>query len=151
MSQSRKHRGYRSQAVVAQWFRERGWFFAESTGAGRSGVDVTGMPGLAVEVKARREFSPTAWLKQARADARGGLPFVVFRGDGQGEKSVHEWGVLLTLADMTTLLHEAGYGSPEQAEPQVGADLPDAVAEDRQDGDGLDGLPSLLHERSVEP
>ncbi len=139
----------RSQKVVAEWFATHGWVWAESTGAGRSGVDVTGMPGLAVEVKARREFNPTAWLKQARADARGGLPFVVFRGDGQGEKSVGDWGVLVSLTDLTTLLHEAGYGSPEQAEPQVGADLPDAVAEDRQDGSGLDGVPSLLHGRSI--
>ena len=35
-SQSRKHRGYRSQKVVAMYLAENGFPFAESTGAGRS-------------------------------------------------------------------------------------------------------------------
>lgn len=112
MSQARKHRGYRSQAVVAKWFAERGWPFAESTGAGRSGSDITGVPGLMVEVKARRAFSPLAWLRQTgkEAETHGGLPFVVFRCDGQGEANVGEWAVLLRLDTMTDLLREAGYG-----------------------------------------
>lgn len=113
-SQSRKHRGYRSQAVVADWFKNHGWPHAESAGAGRSGNDVTGVPGLRIEVKARRGFDPLAWLRQVRAGAeewRNGVPFVVFRCDGQGETTVGEWGVLVRLDDFTSLLKEAGYGS----------------------------------------
>ena len=110
---SRKNRGYRSQRVVAQWFADHGWPFAESTGAGRSGSDVTGVPGLSVEVKARNGFEPLAWIKQARSEARSGLPFVVFRCNGQGEANVGDWPVLLTLAEMTSLLHAAGFGTPE--------------------------------------
>lgn len=101
----------RSQRVVAQWFAERGWPFAESTGAGRSGVDVTGLPGLSCEVKARTELQPQAWLKQA--DREGGVPFVVFRLNGVGEEKVGQWGVMMRLDRFTGLLHEAGYGSPE--------------------------------------
>jgi len=114
-SQSRKHRGYRSQKVVAQWFVDHGWPFAESTGAGRSGSDITGVPGLHVEVKARRAFSPLAWLRQTgkEAETHSGLPFVVFRCDGQGEANVGEWAVLMRLDSYTQLLHEAGYGTPE--------------------------------------
>ena len=118
-SQSRKHRGYKSQAIVAEWFAGHGWPFAESTGAGRTGNDVTGVPGLRIEVKARRGFTPLAWLRQVRAGAETwnhGVPFVVFRCDGQGEANVGEWAVLLRLDDMTTLLHEAGYGDPQGAE-----------------------------------
>lgn len=111
MSQSRKHRGYRSQKVLAEWFAQRGWPYAESVGAGRSGSDVTGMPGLSIEVKARTGFTPLAWLRQASSEARSGLPFVVFRCNGQGETNVGEWGVLLRLDDMTKLLQEAGYGT----------------------------------------
>lgn len=111
MSQSRKHRGYRSQAVVAEWFAARGWPYAESTGAGRSGVDVTGMPGLAIEVKARRNLNIVGFLRQAVAN-RKGLPFCVVRPDGMGEKSVGAWAVLVRLDDFTTLLHDAGYGTP---------------------------------------
>lgn len=61
---SRKARGMRTQAVVTEWMRERGWPYAESAGAGRSGVDVKNTPGLAVEVKARRQFTPVEWAKQ---------------------------------------------------------------------------------------
>ena len=115
MSQSRKHRGYRSQKVVADWFVQHGFPHAESAGAGRSGNDVTGVPGLRIEVKARRAFSPLAWLRQVRAGTEEwhhGVPFVVFRCDGQGEANVGEWGALLRLDDLTTLLNEAGYGTP---------------------------------------
>lgn len=111
MSQSRKMRGYRSQKVVAQWFAGNGFPWAESTGAGRSGSDITGMPGLNIEVKARRAFSPLAWLRQARTGGAG-LPFVVFRCDGQGEANVGEWGALVRLDDMTQLLRDAGFGDP---------------------------------------
>ena len=109
-SQSRKHRGYRSQKVVAEWFQKTGWPFAESTGAGRSGVDVTGIPGLACEVKARRDFNMTGFLKQAVANRGAGLPFVVIRPDGYGETRVGEWAVLINLSDFTGLLAKAGYG-----------------------------------------
>lgn len=98
--------------MVADWFAAHGWPFAESAGAGRSGSDLTGVPGLLVEVKARRAFSPLAWLRQTgkEAEQHSGLPFVVFRCDGQGEANVGEWAVLLRLDHMTGLLKEAGYG-----------------------------------------
>lgn len=113
VSQSRKFRGYRSQKVAAEWFAKNGWPFAESTGAGRQGSDITGVPGLQIEVKARRDFAPLAWLRQARTGGAG-LPFVVFRCDGQGEANVGEWGALISLADMTDLLRAAGYGNPPE-------------------------------------
>lgn len=129
-SQSRKARGMRSQRVVAQWFAERGWPFAESTGAGRSGVDVTGIPGLACEVKARTELQPKAWLRQA--DREAGLPFVVFRMNGVGEERVGEWGVMLRLDRFTELLHAAGFGSPQND------DGLDSANDEQQDVEGED-------------
>lgn len=110
---SRKSRGMRTQKVVADWFRDSGFPYAESAGAGRPGSDVIGVPGLKIEIKARRAFSPLSWLRQAHAAKGGGLPFVVFRCDGQGEANVGEWGVLLRLDTMTDLLREAGYFPPE--------------------------------------
>ena len=116
-SQSRKHRGYKTQALVAQWFRHRGWPYAESTGASRQGADVTGTPDIAVEVKARAGFDPLAWIRQAVAAADGRLPFVVIRCNGQGETTVADWPCLIRLSDLTQLLHEAGYGDPAAATP----------------------------------
>ena len=109
---SRKKRGAETQEAVARWLREHGWPFAESAGAGRPGIDITGTPGLAVEVKARREFSPLAWVRQA--STRPGLPFVVHRPDGLGPARVADWPVTMRLADFTLLLRDAGYGTTEQ-------------------------------------
>ena len=108
-SQSRKARGMRTQLKVAEWFQRCGFIYAESAGAGRPGVDVLGTPGLKIEVKARREFSPLSWIRQARGAKGAGLPFVVFRCDGQGEANVGEWPVLIRLDDFTEVLREAGY------------------------------------------
>lgn len=109
-NQSRKHRGYRTQAVVADWFKTRGWPFAESTGASRQGADLTGTPDIAVEVKARSGFQPLAWVRQATDAADGRLPFVVMRCNGQGEQSVEDWPCLIRLSDLTKLMQDAGYG-----------------------------------------
>jgi hypothetical protein len=105
---SRKRRGADTQATVARWFQGNGWPHAESAGAGRQGSDITGIPGLACEVKARRAYSPLAWLRQASAGH--GLPFVIHRPDGLGPASVDRWPVTLRLSDFTTLLHDAGFG-----------------------------------------
>jgi len=112
---ARKARGMRTQKVVATWFQEHGFPNAESTGSGRSGVDILGLIGFAVEVKARRDLALTAWLRQAAKESRAGLPVVIHRPDGFGEVSIAAWPVTMTLADFTTLIHEAGYGTPEVA------------------------------------
>lgn len=112
MTGARKRRGSETQTTVATWFQHHGWPYAESTGAGRTGSDITGIPGLACEVKARRAFSPLAWIRQASSSGKG-LPFVVFRPDGAGPATIANWPVLLTLTQFTTLLQAAGYGDGE--------------------------------------
>ena len=111
MSQHRKHRGMRTQKLVAQWLANHGWPYAESTGAARQGADVTGTPDIAVEVKARTGFDPLAWIRQAEAAADGRLPFVVFRCNGQGEQA-GDYPALIRFSDLTQLLADAGYGDP---------------------------------------
>ena len=112
MSQHRKHRGMRTQQLVAEWLADRGWPFAQSAGAGRSGADVTGTPDVCVEVKARANLDPLAWVKQAEKSADGRLPFAVVRCNGQGEADPGQWVAFLRLSDLTNLLRAAGYGDP---------------------------------------
>ena len=110
-SQSRKHRGYRSQKVLALYLNENGFPFAESTGAGRSGSDVTGCVGIDWEVKARTGFNPASAIAQLKdRDKNNDLGVVVLRLNGQGEKSVPDWVCLLRLEDAVKLLRDAGYG-----------------------------------------
>lgn len=113
---SRKARGAATQRLVALWFRERGWPYATDIGAGRSGVDVENMPGLAPEVKARRDLDLTGWLRQATRNAGTSLPFVVHRPDGYGPASIGEWPVTLPLKHFTQLLIDAGYGDGQKEE-----------------------------------
>ena len=114
-SQSRKHRGYRSQKVVAMYLAEHGFPFAESTGAGRSGSDITGTIGIDWEVKARTGFNPAAAIKQLKERHNGkDLPVAVLRLNGQGEVGVGEWVTLLRLEDFVQLLKDAGYGGTNE-------------------------------------
>ena len=107
-SQSRKHRGYRTQRVVAQYLAQW-WEHAESAGAGRQGKDITGVP-FDLEVKARSAFQPKAWLDQVRQrSVVGELPIVVMRFNGQGEIA-SEYGAMLRFDDLVSLLLAAGYG-----------------------------------------
>ena len=111
MSQSRKHRGYRSQKVLAMYLAKNGFPFAESTGAGRSGSDITGCVGIDWEVKARTGFDPAGAIKQLKERAeKSVLGIVCLRLNGQGEQSVADWVVVLRLEDVVELLRGAGYG-----------------------------------------
>lgn len=112
-SQSRKHRGYRSQKVLALYLAENGFPFAESTGAGRTGSDITGTVGIDWEVKARTGFDPSAAIKQLKERANGkDLGIVVLRLNGQGEQSIGDWVMLMRLEDGVNLIRDAGYGEP---------------------------------------
>lgn len=111
MSQSRKHRGYRSQKVVAQYLAANGFPYAESTGAGRQGTDITGTIGIDWEVKARTNFSPGETMRQLKDRANElDLRVAVLRLNGQGETSIADWVALVSLEQLVALMRKAGYG-----------------------------------------
>jgi len=115
MTQHRKHRGYASQKIVARYLEENGFPFAESTGAGRAGTDITGTPGLDWEVKARRGLVISELMKQLNDRAEmGRLGIGVIRPDGMGEASIAMWPAVICLADLVALLRAAGYGLPPE-------------------------------------
>lgn len=110
MSQHRKHRGFATQRIVADYFREQGWQHALPVGAGRDGSDVTGIEGLDIEIKARTKLDLPLLMRQL-SDRRKeqGLGVGVVRMNGQGEKSVDQFIAVLTLADLVYLLKASGY------------------------------------------
>jgi hypothetical protein len=112
---SRKRRGADTQRLVAEAWRGDGWPFAEPVGAGAPGRDITGTPGIALEVKARRGFSPQEWLRQAARNAKPGeVPAVVLRPDGFGPATVDDWAVIVPHSVFRDLLRAAGYGEPRE-------------------------------------
>ena len=117
MTQHRKHRGYASQRIVAEYLAANGWPYAESTGAGRAGTDVTGCVGIDWEVKARRGLNISALMAQlGERSSEGLLGIGVIRPDGFGPARIHEWPAILCLADVVALLRAAGYGMPPEEE-----------------------------------
>jgi hypothetical protein len=100
-SQARKHRGFRTERVVAQYLSTV-WQGA-CVGRG-SGKDIVNVP-FDVEVKARAGFQPLAYIKQlkARTSISGELGFGVIRLNGQGEDAA-EYCAIIRLADLLPLL-----------------------------------------------
>lgn len=108
-SRSRILRGRETERLLAADLRNNGAPDAAPVPASIHGRDILGIPGLAIEVKARKGFDLLAWLRQAVSNADGDLPMVVLRCNGQGEKSVDEWPVITRWGDMKTLLKEGNY------------------------------------------
>jgi hypothetical protein len=117
VTQHRKHRGYRTQRVVAERFAANGFPHAEPVGAGRAGTDILGLVGIDVEVKARRGLNIKALMDQLNERAQDGvLGIGVLRPDGMGEASIGKWPVVICLDDAIALLRAAGYGTPPEEE-----------------------------------
>ena len=100
-SQARKHRGFRTERVVAEYLST--WWQGACVGRG-SGKDIVNVP-FDVEVKARAGFQPLAYMKQlkARTSSSGELGFGVIRLNGQGEDAA-EYCAIIRLADLLPLL-----------------------------------------------
>jgi hypothetical protein len=106
MSQSRKHRGFRTERVVAEYLRQ--WWDAASVGRG-SGRDILNVP-FDCEVKARTGLDVVGTLRQieSRTKESGLLGFATFRLNGQGEHA-EDYVAMLRLSDLVELLLAAGY------------------------------------------
>lgn len=114
VSHSRVQRGLKSQDIVAKYFAANGWPYALSAGSGRQGSDVTGVPGVDIEVKARRGINIAMAMKQLRdRHQEGVLPVAVLRMDGQGESHIADWPAIVPLGVFLDLLKAAGYDKPK--------------------------------------
>ena len=118
MSQSRKHRGYRTERVIESYLTQ--WWENASVGRG-AGKDIHNVP-FDCEIKARTEFQPLAWLKQVTKRTGGKeLPFVVCRMNGQGEDAA-EYLAFMRFGDLVQLLLKAGYGDIQTDSVQLEPD-----------------------------
>ena len=91
------------------------WPFAEATGTGRNGRDITGTPGVAWEVKTaddfKASFKPTIWIKQAQANSSGWpeVPVVVYFPRGLGAAHTGQALAILPVEVLLGVLEAAGY------------------------------------------
>jgi hypothetical protein len=105
--QSRKHRGYATERLVASFLQQ--WWPHASVGRGQ-GKDVLGVP-FDIEIKARNSLDISGTLRQikARNSKSGELGFACFRLNGMGTASVEQFVCMLSLGDLVELLRKAGY------------------------------------------
>ncbi len=116
-SQARKHRGFRTERVVAQYLST---VWSGATVGRGSGKDIVNVP-FDVEVKARSGFQPLAYIKQlkARTALSGELGFGVIRLNGQGEDA-REYAAIIRLEDLLPLLQlKYGHLSSEPTEADI--------------------------------
>ena len=116
-SQSRKHRGFRTERVVAQYLSTV-WQGA-TVGRG-SGKDIVNVP-FDAEVKSRSGFQPLAYMKQlkARTSISGELGFACLRLNGQGE-SAEDYACIIRLGDLLPLLQlKYGHLDKEPTEADI--------------------------------
>ncbi len=99
MPTARQARGRRTNVVVAAWLRKHGWPEAEPTVGAELGQDVQKIAGYSIEVKARANFDPLSWLRQAKKNAKPGERVcAVIRCNGQGEDA-EDYLVIRRLGD----------------------------------------------------
>jgi hypothetical protein len=105
-NQSRKHRGFRTERVVASYLSQ--WWENATVGRG-SGRDILAVP-FDCEIKARAALDIKGTFRQiqARTSKSGLLGFACFRLNGQGEDA-REYAALIRLEDLVELLLKAGY------------------------------------------
>lgn len=104
-----REKGKRGEREVAKIFREAGYPEARRTAqyCGKTGdaSDVTGIPGIHLEIKYVEREQVRAWYAQAVRDAeaagKGDVPVVVHR------KTHSPWLVTLSLEDFTKILRGA--------------------------------------------
>lgn len=116
-SQHRKHRGFRTERVVADYLGKVWEFATIGRGAGK---DIVNVP-FDVEVKARAKFQPKQVLAQikARTDKSGEVGFAVLRLNGQGEDAA-EYACVIRLEDLLPLLElKYKHIKTEAKEPDV--------------------------------
>jgi hypothetical protein len=116
-SQHRKHRGFRTERVVAQYLST---VWQNATVGRGSGKDILGVP-FDCEVKARKAFQPLSYLAQlkARTSVSGELGFAVMRLNGQGE-SPEDYACIIRLEDLLPLLQlKYGHLSSDPTEADI--------------------------------
>lgn len=100
MTRHRKDRGMRTERVVAAYLSQ--WWRSASIGRG-AGKDIHNVP-FDIEVKARTDFQPLAWLKQVEKRTQGKeLSAVVCRMNGQGEDA-SQYLAFMRFQDLIQLL-----------------------------------------------
>ncbi len=109
-----KAKGTAAETAVATWLRDNGFPYAERralAGIADKG-DLTGIPGLCVEVKAHARLAIPEWLRELDAEvanSAAAVGLLVVKPKGIGVTRVGDWWAVQRLSSAAGLLREAGW------------------------------------------
>lgn len=78
--------------------------------------DITGTVGLAWEVKNHKSYHFPQWMKETEIEAlnaKADYGILVVKPNRVGVDNVGDWWAVLSVAEVVSLLREAGYGDPK--------------------------------------
>ena len=107
-----KAKGRATETQAVEWLRANGYPYAERrrlAGAEDQG-DITGMPGICVEVKSAAAWKPVQWLRETRAEMENShspVGFVMARP--KGGTNVDDWVIMMHPDTLLSLLTDAGW------------------------------------------
>lgn len=107
-----KAKGRTTENQAVEWLRNQGWVNAERrrlTGSEDQG-DITGIPGMVIEVKSAAHWKPSQWLTECeteRHNANAELAFVMARP--KGGTNVEDWVIMMTPNQLLDLLTQTGW------------------------------------------
>lgn len=113
-----KNKGTAGESAVVAYLRTAGFPYAERLAlqGGKDRGDITGIPGIVIEVKACQEYSFNGWLKEAlveRDNAGADFGLVVAKPRLVGTTRTGEWYALMYAYDYLALLSQASKQSRE--------------------------------------
>lgn len=114
-----KQKGTAAESAVVSFLRTQGFPYAERLAlqGGKDRGDITGIPGIVIEVKACQEYSFNGWLKEAlveRDNAGADFGVVVAKPRMVGTTRTGEWYALMYAYDYLALLSAAVKGAGEE-------------------------------------
>jgi Holliday junction resolvase len=105
-----KQKGTAAETAVVRYLREVGWPYAErlALSGNKDRGDVTGLPGIVVEVKACKTWDLAGWIKELQAEMKNaGADIGVLVVKRKGFTDPADWYWITIGSVMTDLLNGA--------------------------------------------
>lgn len=107
-----KNKGTAGESAVVAYLRTAGFPYAERLAlqGGKDRGDITGIPGIVIEVKAVQEYAFNGWLSEARVErdnAGADFGLVVAKPRMVGTTRTRQWYALMYAYDYLALLSQA--------------------------------------------
>jgi len=105
-----KQKGTAAESAVVSFLRTQGFPYAERLAlqGGKDRGDVTGIPGIVVEVKAENVYTLSSWLQECRVEvenAKADYGFVAAKPRGVGNTRVDQWYAVTNQLPWVDLLN----------------------------------------------